>query len=307
MQYILSPHNPDIVYTGTYRAVSFDVTNVDNIVIDSLSESLTDPLEYISGYHTITSLDESPIVEGLLYYGTADGNVWRRLDGIWEQINNGIEKYYVTSIKASPNEANTVYVTLSNYGADDDSPRIYRSDNNGDTWESIHNGLPGGAVNDIIIYPEFEDKLLFAATNVGIYGSLDKGVSWERVGANMPFIPVNDMAFNLFENTLVAGTYGRSINTYDLTQVFLQIDPSSTFETNYTRIDISPNPSTDFINIKSNTEISSLELFTIQGRSLWNKEYRSRVDVSGLQTGTYFLSMKNKKGEIIGVQKIIKK
>lgn len=306
MQYILSPHNPDILYTGTFRAARFDVTDPFNITVDSISESLTDPLEFISGYHTITSLDESPILEGLLYYGTADGNVWRRLDGEWEQINNGIEKYYVTSIKASPSEANTVYVTLSNYTADDNSPRIYRSKDNGDTWESIHNGLPSGAVNDVIIYPEFNDKLLFAATNIGVYGSLDAGVSWERVGVDMPYIPVNDMAFNLFESTVVAGTYGRSINTYDLTEVFTQIDPSSTFENQYINISLSPNPTRNFITIHSNVEISKLELYSIDGRKMWERPFESSINLSALNDGTYILNMRNKKGELIEVKKVVK-
>jgi photosystem II stability/assembly factor-like uncharacterized protein len=306
MQYILSPHNPDIVYTGTYRAASFDVTDPNNIIVDSLSESLTDPFEFISGYHTITALDESPIVEGLLYYGTADGNIWRRLDGAWEQISNGIEKHYVTSIKASPNDANTVYVTLSNYTADDQSPRIYKSEDNGDTWVSLHNGLPSGAVNDVIIYDDFEDKLMFVATNVGVYGSIDNGVSWDRVGVNMPLIPVRDMTFNVFENTLVAGTYGRSINTYDLTDVFLLVDPSSTVNTKYTNIKVYPNPFVNTINIESNVAIDRMELYSIDGGLLWERNYESSVDVSGLLSGTYILNLKNEEGEIVGMRKLIR-
>ncbi len=305
MQYILSPHNPDIVYTGTFRPVVFDVTDPYAIIVDTLGPSLTDPLEYISGYHTITSLDESALVEGLLYYGTADGNIWKRQDGIWEQINNGIEKHYVTSIKASPHDEATVYVTLSNYAFFDDSPRIYKSTDYGNTWESIHNNLPSGAVNDIIIYDEFEDKLLFAATNVGVYGSIDGGASWERVGSNIPYLPVNDMVFNKPQNVVVAGTYGRSINTYDLTKALVALDPSSNADYKYATINVYPNPTSDRITVASDVPVSSVEIYTADGR-LVSVTNSLQIDVSRMPSGLYYATLKDDDGNEIQVKKWIK-
>ncbi len=306
MQYILSPHDPNVMYTGTFKPVRFDIFDGYTIGVDSIGSSLTDPLEFISSYHTITALDESPLVEGLLYYGTADGNIWKRQEGEWEQINNGIEKHFVTSIKASPSEEGTVYVTLSNYKFNDDTPRIYMSQDYGETWESIHNNLPTGAVNDIIIYDEFDDKLLFAATNVGVYGSIDRGISWERVGNNMPMIPVNDMVFSKPNNTLVAGTYGRSINTYNLLPVFEKFDPMSTTDTNVDIAKIYPNPTSDFIRIETEEQISKIELFDADGRKVLSQNFTSEVDLSSYSSGVYFVKFIGAKNEVMGVQRVVR-
>ena len=308
MQYILSPHDPTVVYTGTFRAVKFDVFDSYEISVEPISEQLTDDLEFISGYHTITALDESPLVEGLLYYGTADGNIWNRQDGEWNLINNGIDKHYVTSIKASPVDEATVFVTLSNYKFNDNSPRIYKSTDYGNTWESIHGNLPSGAVNDIIIYDEFDDKLLFAATNIGVYGSINGGESWDRVGSSMPFIPVNDMTFNKPEKTLVAGTFGRSINTYDLSKIIeLLSNPESTEDFLSDNIKIYPNPFTDFIRIESEESIDRIAIYSASGAVVYTSKFTSSVDLSSLPGGVYFVELASAKSKILGRKKVVKK
>lgn len=306
MQYILSPHNPSVVYTGTYRPVRFDILDSYNMSVDSIGPRLTDELEFLTSYHTITSLDESPLVEGLLYYGTADGNIWKREEEEWIQINNGLDKHYVTSIKASPYQEGTVYVTLSNYKFYDNSPRIYKSEDYGETWVSIHNGLPSGAVNDILIYPEYEDKLLFAATNVGVYGTIDGGESWEKLSEKLPSIPVNDMAFNAAGDELVAGTYGRSINTYNLTEVFNYFIPESTEELDASAVKILPNPFVDRIKIESEVPVAIIEIYSQEGRMIYDRKYSEEIDLSQLTSGVYFIRLKSEDGKLIETEKLVK-
>ena len=68
---------------------------------------------------TITALDESPLLEGLIYVGTDDGLVQVTEDGgkNWRKIESfpGVAEHaYVTDVFASPRDANTVFATFNN-------------------------------------------------------------------------------------------------------------------------------------------------------------------------------------------------
>ena len=166
--------------------------------------------------------------------------------------------------------------------------------------------MPSGAVNDVVIFEELQDKLLFAATNIGVYGSIDAGETWERVGANMPYIPVRDMAFNMFENKLVAGTYGRSINTYDFTNALNQIDPTSTYNSEYVDVKVYPNPFVEYMVIETQANVSKMELYNVEGRKIWERNFATNINLEGLNKGIYFISLKNERGEVIAMERIVK-
>lgn len=309
MQYILSPHDPSVIYTGTSRAVR--ITN-DNGVFDPIviSAEMTDEPEFIS--HTISALDESFIEEDLLYYGTTDGNVWVFENGDFELINNGLPDIYVTSIKASPNLVDNVYVTLSNYKFNDHSPRIYRSKDRGKTWEGISGNLPEGAINDIIIYEDFQDSIMFVATNIGVYATIDAGESWERLGESMPFIPVNDIVFNPIKKEIVAGTFGRSINTYPLDSILVNYNPKLDVRVTEENLKIDvivyPNPTVNSVGIETGLESSKLVIYSVTGEKILEKIIgrSASLDISGLSSGQYFISITNMKSKASSVQKLIK-
>lgn len=218
MPYFISPHESNTLYTGTYRV--FKSTNrADDW--SPISGDLTDGVVYGDQFHNISAIDESPVLGGLLYVGTSDGNVWRSVDDgdSWESLNIGLPDRYVTSIKASPDNENTVYVTMSGYRDGDYTSRVFRSLDKGDSWQSIGNGLPNLAANDILILPNHQDSILFVANDGGVYASLDAGEEWNRLGGNMPLVPVYDMVYNEARNQIVAGTYARSIMSFDLYEI----------------------------------------------------------------------------------------
>ena len=154
----------------------------------TISEDLSDGLTYGSSFHVVTCLDESPLLEGLLYYGTTDGNVWRsnNTGSTWDSVHMDLPNRYVTSIKASPDNVDHVFVTHSGYRANEYIPHVHFSANRGATWTDISGDLPQIGVNDIIIIPGYEGQALFVATDAGIYGSMNGGTTWERLGDNMP-------------------------------------------------------------------------------------------------------------------------
>ncbi|MEO0875749.1 MAG: hypothetical protein AAFY48_14225, partial [Bacteroidota bacterium] len=176
MQYILSPHDPDVLYTGTYRV--YQGFDSEFPLWNPISEDLTDGLILHPRYHSITTIDESLVEEGVLYVGTTDGNVWRSEELAWIPINDGLPDRYISSVKASPSDASKVYVTMSAYKDYDFSPLIFRSDDQGGTWTSIAGDLPDLAINDVYIYPDSGDSLIFVATDGGVYGTETAGESW---------------------------------------------------------------------------------------------------------------------------------
>ena len=97
---------------------------------------------------TITAIDESPLLDGLLYVGTDDGLVQISEDGgrTWRKAEKfpGVAEYsYVTDVFASPRDANTVFATMNNYQRGDYKPYVVRSTDRGRTWTSIAGNLPG--------------------------------------------------------------------------------------------------------------------------------------------------------------------
>ena len=96
---------------------------------------------------TITTIDESPLLEGLIYVGTDDGLVQISEDGgrTWrkaEKFPGVAEHAYVTDVFASPRDANTVFATLNNYQRGDYKPYVVKSTDRGRTWTSIAGNLP---------------------------------------------------------------------------------------------------------------------------------------------------------------------
>lgn len=69
-------------------------------------------------------------------------------------------------------------------------------------------------------------------------------------------------------------------------------------------VTIYPNPSSGIVNVKSDSEIRSVELFDIQGRLLQNKLNSNFIDLSSRANGMYFVRVTTDKG--IKVEKIVR-
>jgi hypothetical protein len=215
--FFISMHDPHPMYFGTTRVYKNDDPFVDNWY--PISDNLTDPLEpYLPRSHILSAFGESPLVPGMILAGTADGRLWiqEASSPEWRNITDGLPEQYVTSCQGSPFEAEHLYVTHSGYRYNEFIPHIHKSEDNGNTWFSITGDLPPFAVNDLVVIPGFEDKILFAATDAGVYGTINSGENWHLLGQGMPAIPVYDMLWNPSLNILMAGTHARSFYTFDL-------------------------------------------------------------------------------------------
>jgi photosystem II stability/assembly factor-like uncharacterized protein len=171
-------------------------------------------------YCTITTFDESPLLPGVLWAGTDDGNVWVTRDNgkAWTKLNDkiaGNPGYWVSRVAASPSDPATAYVSYTGFRNDDFKPYVYKTTDYGATWTSLATGLAEGPVNVIREDPK-NPKLLFAGTDFGAYVSLDGGAAWTKLKADLPTQPVQDLKIHPRENDLIVATHGRGAYIADI-------------------------------------------------------------------------------------------
>jgi photosystem II stability/assembly factor-like uncharacterized protein len=171
-------------------------------------------------FGNIVALCESPLKEGVLYAGTDDGLIQATEDGgvNWTKIEsvNGVpEKTYVSCLTPSQHNAGTIYAAFDNHKMADFKPYVFKSVDNGKSWNSISGNLPeNGAVYTVA--EDFNNPdLLFAGTEFGLYFTVDGGKKWIQLKSGLPSISIRDIAIQKRECDLVLATFGRSFYVLD--------------------------------------------------------------------------------------------
>ncbi len=173
----------------------------------------------MSQYGNITSISESPVVEGLLYVGTDDGLIqvsedggdnWRKV----EQIYGVPENSFINDIKADLHDADTVYACLDNHKTGDYKPYLVKSTDRGRTWKTMVGDLPDRHLVWRIVQDHKRPDLFFLGTEFGIYFTLGDTGKWTKLGG-APTIPFRDLAIQKRENDLVGASFGRSFYVLD--------------------------------------------------------------------------------------------
>ena len=180
----------------------------------------------------IVAIDESPLLEGLLYAGTDDGLVQVTDDGgkNWRKIEQfpGVPQWtYVTDVFASPREADTVFVTLNNWQRGDYKPYIVKSVDRGKTWTNITSNLPDKHDVWSIVQDHVNGDLLFAGTEFGLFTSVDGGKKWVQLRGGMPPAQVRDVTVQKRETDLVLATFGRGFYILDDYSALREISPAA--------------------------------------------------------------------------------
>ena len=226
---LVSVHNNDTIYHcgnivamstnrgETWTEISPDLTTNDKAKMPAEGGKGGDQNVQ---YCTIVSFDESPLVPGLLWVGTDDGNVWVTRDNgkAWTKLNDkitGNPGYWVSRVAASNSDPGTAYVTYSGYRNDDFRPFIYKTTDFGQTWTPIVGDLAVGPVN-VVREDVRNPNLLFAGTEFGVYVSVDAGQHWAKMKNNMPTQPVHDLKIHPRENDLIVATHGRGAFIADI-------------------------------------------------------------------------------------------
>lgn len=152
----------------------------------------------------------------------------------------------------------------------------------------------------------------------GIYGSIPKIVSdWTSWNNWCPGNAVPIRGFTLPSMTAGNHTLKHTIPTAVFNQqqgdvylsIYMQSKSNTTLDVKDIKtIDVSiyPNPTSDFVTIKSKVDVLSIALFSVDGKKLFENYKENRIDLSAYPTGVYFLSIALKDGTAFK-HKIIKK
>jgi hypothetical protein len=241
---LLSPHNPSTLYAGANRlfisrdrgdtwTMTGDLTrNIDRNKVEVMGmrndlprcdqnvrgkKCIVSRNDGVSVYGTLTTIAESPVVPGILWVGSDDGNIQLSRDGgaTWTEVGKnvpgGTKQYYVSRVEASYFDAAVAYASLDGHRSDDLKPYVFVTRDYGATWTSVVGDLPEfGNVNTVRQDPK-NPTLLYAGTEFGFYISGDEGTSWVRFMPNLPVVRIDDVLVHPRDGDLVLATHGRSV------------------------------------------------------------------------------------------------
>lgn len=218
--FIISPHNPNIIYHGmqylfrsvnrgdTWEQISPDLTYNNNEKMGDIP------------YQTLFTISESPLKYGLIYAGTDDGRAHVTKNGgkTWTEITEGLVKNkWISRMVASKYEIGTVYLTQNGKRDDEFGAYVWKSTNYGKTWMDISGNIPLGPVN-VIREDPVQKNILYVGTDIGVYVTKDGGKIWEVLG-NLPSAYVHDLIIHPRDNIIVIATHGRGVWAMDANEV----------------------------------------------------------------------------------------
>jgi photosystem II stability/assembly factor-like uncharacterized protein len=225
---VLSPHNPDVIYTAaecvfkssdhgmTWNQISPDLTRNDKSKQQPSGGPLTNDITSVEYFDTVFALAESPKQQGTLWAGSDDGLVQVSSDDgqHWANVTPKMPEWSTVSIiDPSPHEANTAYVAVDRHRLDDFKPYIFKTADLGESWSPITTGIPEGAYVHAVREDPKRKGLLYAGTELGVYVSFDDGGHWQPLQINLPQSPIHDLIVK--DDDLVAATHGRSFWVLD--------------------------------------------------------------------------------------------
>jgi photosystem II stability/assembly factor-like uncharacterized protein len=248
---LVSPHDPTRLYFASQRvwrsdnrgdewtAISGDLTrNQDRMQLPLMEQTWSWDAPWdlfaMSDYNTITSLAESPLQAGLLYAGTDDGLIQVSENGgeSWKKIEVGSlpgvpKTAFVNDIRADLHDADTVYVALDNHKYGDFKPYLLVSRNRGRSWKMITEGIPDRHLVWRVVQDHQRASLMFAATEFGVFVTLDSGNNWTKFSSGMPTISIRDITIQRREDDLVAASFGRGFFVMDDYSALRELDATA--------------------------------------------------------------------------------
>ncbi len=168
----------------------------------------------------ISTIAISPGEANRLLFGTSNGRIYRNPNAlgadsqtVWDFVSP--RPGFVASLAFDPTAPDIVYAAWSTFKSGLQN-YVYKSTDGGATWTGIDGsgdfGLPDAPVNSILVDP-LNPATVYAGTDLGVFVSLDAGVSWTREDAPFVNAPIVNLTLdrNAGLSNLFAFTIGRGV------------------------------------------------------------------------------------------------
>ncbi len=252
---LLSPHNSNELWVGGNRlfrslnrgeswVASTDLTKqIDRCTVTLMglggTESQLSKNDGVTAFSTITALSESPVIAGVVWAGTDDGNlqltrddgatftnVAANLTGLPKGAVDGSTAYWISRIEASHFDPATAYVAVDGHRSDDLKPYIFVTHDYGHTFRNIGATLPPDGNVQVVREDPKNPSLLYAGTEFGLFISLDAGAHWEKFMTNFPTVRTDDILIHPRDGDMIVATHGRSLWIADDITALEQFTPA---------------------------------------------------------------------------------
>jgi photosystem II stability/assembly factor-like uncharacterized protein len=211
----------------TWEKISPDLSRMNPAVPSNLDPVTAKDIdeEETNRFGVVYTISPSPLSATTVWVGTDDGLIHvTRDDGkTWQDVTPPAMTAWskVSQIEAGHFDAETAYASVDRHRLQDMHPHIYKTHDGGKTWTEIVAGIPDGAfVNSIKEDPQ-QKGLLYAATELRVYVSLDDGAHWMPLENNMPVTSVRDIVVH--HDDLDIATHGRGFWVMDQMSALRQI------------------------------------------------------------------------------------
>ncbi len=149
------------------------------------------------GNGRINVVVQDPLDANKIYIGASSGGLWRSTNGgsTWTGLTDNQPVLGVSGIAIDHTNTNTIYIgTGDGDGSDTYSVGVLKSTNGGATWNptGLSFNVPDlRSIRKLLMHPT-DPNILFAATNIGVFKTIDAGVNWTSVSG----ISAHDVEFH---------------------------------------------------------------------------------------------------------------
>jgi photosystem II stability/assembly factor-like uncharacterized protein len=284
---VFSPQDSNVLYVGSqhvwkttnegqsWTKISPDLTRHDPSTLGPSGGPITKDHTGVETYATVFSIAPSPRDANVIWTGSDDGyvHVTRDGGGNWTNITpKDLPDFArISLVEASPYRAGSAYVAANRYGRDDFAPYAYRTDDYGQTWTKIVNGVAPRDFVRAIREDIKREKMLYLGTENGIYVSFDNGDQWSSLRQDLPVTPVHDIAVE--QRDLLIATHGRALyimeNIAPLRQTTdeTKAAPFHLYQPEPARRGLDNNASFDYL-LKTAAQKVTIEVLDAQGQAI---------------------------------------
>ncbi len=227
---VFSPADQAVYYSNQFvfrsrdRGRSWEKISPDLARVNPAVPKTLDPLtakdvdqSMTTRFGVVYTLSPSPLEAKTVWAGTDDGLIHvTRDDGAhWDDVTPRPLTAWskISQVEAGHFDANTAYASVDRHRLADSRAYVYRTHDGGKTWKEISEGIPEGAFVNSVKEDPRQKGLLYAATELRVYVSLDDGDHWQPLENNMPVTSVRDLVVH--GDDLAVATYGRGFWVLD--------------------------------------------------------------------------------------------